>query len=65
MHKEVKFRAEYSPLDTIKVKETSQEGTVVRLSSAGDIEYIHVLLQNTLTPVTFRDFQIEHCRPNK
>lgn len=64
MHKDIKFRAEYSPLDKIKVKTTDQEGTVVRLSSAGDVEYIHVLLAGTVTPVTFREFQIERISSN-
>lgn len=61
--KDIKFRADYTTGDNVLVRETQQEGTVVRLSSAGDVEYIHVLLNGTVTPVTFREFQIEHRRP--
>lgn len=59
-HKEIKFRAKYLPQDKIRILGTDTEGIVVRLGSAGDIEYIHVQIGNNV--LTFRDFQIEKVR---
>ena len=55
-HKEIKFRAPYLPADKVKILNTDKEGTVIRLSSAGEVEYIHVSVNNII--LTFRDFQI-------
>jgi hypothetical protein len=55
--KEIKFRAAYLPQDKVKILNTDNEGTVIRLSSAGEVEYIHVSVNGII--LTFRDFQIE------